>query len=94
MPHLPSGKTPLGERYRKSASVKPGYDVWLDAKGEPASAKSPGVVWKRVKRKQRDMNAGTLRLTFTDDSVLDTSDRGALWSRRLDLNAEQEAGSE
>jgi hypothetical protein len=75
----------LGKRLRKAGNTKRGYSVWLDFDGNPApfDATDETAVWKKVKRKQRDLDNKILLLTFEDDTELRMPDYGALVTCRF-----------
>lgn len=82
-PHL---RPPLGERWRKSSHVRPGYEVlrgWEGGDGE----------WALVKRKQHYPRTNELVLTFEDDTVYATQGTGALYCRRNPPPAPPQEGS-
>lgn len=83
MPRIPVGK-PLEPRYRKSGNTRIGYEVLIGPDGFPARAENADATWKRVVKKDRDLDRQILLLRFADDTELKMFDNGALYSRRLD----------
>lgn len=75
---------PLPEQPRKATSVKRGYDVLVDVDGNPAKRDDPEGVWKRVRNKAYDYDAGVVKFTFVDKSFLFVNNHAALHSRRLE----------
>lgn len=79
-------KGALNKRLRKAGNTRTGYSVWLDRETGHAArfdATDDTAEWKRVKRKQRDLDQGILLLIFEDGTELRMPDRGALVTCRF-----------
>lgn len=90
---LSSRRTALPPDLRRAGNIKRFYDIWLALDGTRGDFAGEGEgEWKTVKHKQQENNElDFIIFTFKDDTQLRISRQGALFSRRVDPNAEQES---
>ena len=86
-------RTALPPDLRRAGNIKTAYDIWMAPDGRRGRLTGDGKgEWKTVKRKQqKDGQFDYIIFTFTDDTTLEISRQGSLFSRRVDPTVEQEA---